>query len=256
MPSTNLTPDADRSPAEHPIYAALDGPDALRTFQRSHVFAVWDFQCLLKALQRRLTCVDSPWLPTADTVSRRLINEIVLEEESDVHPTRGHVSHFELYVDAMQAAGADTAPIDALLDAVRAGGDPRAVLAEGTWPPGVARFVTWTLDLIERDRLHELAAGFTHGREEVIPDMFRQVVARLDGAEPERWGLFRFYLERHIELDGEEHGPAAADLVQRACGDDPARLAEAAAVAREARAERRALWDAVLAALGPLESGS
>ena len=235
--------------AEHPLYAALTGADALRTFMASHVFAVWDFQCLLKALQQRLTCTTSPWLPTDDLVSRRLINEIVLEEESDVHPTRGHASHLELYMDAMAAAGADTEPIDRFLDAVRKGSDPRAVLAVGEWPPGVARFVTWTLDLIEADRVHELAAAFTFGREEVIPDMFRAVVARLEGQDSERWGLFRFYLERHIELDGEEHGPAAAQLVERACAGEPERNQGADRVATEALAERRALWDSVLAIL-------
>ena len=250
-----LTPAVPSTPAavvRHDLYAALDGPDALRTFMASHVFAVWDFQCLLKALQQQLTCTTSPWLPTDDLVSRRLINEIVLEEESDVHPTRGHASHLELYLDAMEAAGADTGPILRLLDGIRAGADPRELLgsdAGGPWPPGVARFVTWTLDLVERGEVHELASAFTHGREEVIPDMFRALVARLELAEPERWGLFRFYLERHIELDGDEHGPAALELVSRACGGAPERAEAARRVAAEALVERRVLWDSVLGAL-------
>jgi hypothetical protein len=244
-PQTLLAP----SVGEHPLYAELTTAADLRRFMASHVFAVWDFQCLLKALQARLTSVASPWLPTPDLAARRLINEIVLAEESDEHPDRGHASHLELYVDAMDAAGADSGPVLALLEGIRAGHDPRALLAEGSWPPGVARFVTWTLDLIATGELHRIAAAFSYGREEVIPAMFQRLVEQLERQEPERWRLFRFYLERHIELDGDEHGPAAARLVTRTCGDDPVKLLEAQAAGREALVEREALWDAVRAGL-------
>ncbi|MDF1799789.1 MAG: DUF3050 domain-containing protein [Planctomycetota bacterium] len=237
------------SVAEHPLYAALTGPAELRTFMRSHVFAVWDFQCLLKTLQQRLTSVGSPWLPTDDLASRRLINEIVLEEESDVHPTRGHASHFELYLDAMADAGADTGPIEALIAGIRAGGEPRELLAAGSWPPGVARFVTWTLDVIATGELHRIAAAFTQGREEVIPAMFQELVAQLDERDAKAWGLFRFYLERHIELDGGDHGPAARKLFTRLHQGDARLEAEAMDTAREALSERCILWDSVRAAL-------
>ena len=31
------------------------------------------------------------------------------------------------------------------------------------------------------------------------------------------------YLDRHVEVDGEEHGPMAAQLLSNVCGDDEAR---------------------------------
>ena len=100
--------------ASHPIYAAIQSEQQLRLFMESHVFAVWDFMSLLKALQRSLTCVDVPWVPSRHAASRRFINEIVLGEESDEYQHRP-LSHFEIYLEAMQALDADTAPINALL---------------------------------------------------------------------------------------------------------------------------------------------
>ena len=99
----------------HRLYDAVDTADKLRRFMEFHVYAVWDFQSLLKAVQQRLTCTSVPWLPTPDPEARRLINEIVLDEESDALPDGGYASHFEMYLDAMRAAGADTEPVERLL---------------------------------------------------------------------------------------------------------------------------------------------
>ena len=82
---------------KHPLYAALNSQPAIRTFMEHHVFAVWDFMSLLKSLQRNLTCVEVPWVPTGPTGSRHLINDIVLVEESD-ELRGGFISHFELYL--------------------------------------------------------------------------------------------------------------------------------------------------------------
>ena len=78
---------------QHPLYKSITDERGLQIFMASHVFCVWDFQCLLKSLQRHLTCVEVPWLPSADPEARRLINEIVLDEESDLTPSGAHLSH-------------------------------------------------------------------------------------------------------------------------------------------------------------------
>src|SRR5580704_18311388 len=102
------------------LYAALDSRPAILTFMEHHVFAVWDFMSLLKSLQRNLTCVELPWVPTGPTGSRRLINDIVLVEESDERGD-GFISHFELYLEGMAQAGADRAAIDAFIGLIRHG---------------------------------------------------------------------------------------------------------------------------------------
>ncbi len=237
----------------HPLYAAVRDERSLRVLMSTHVFCVWDFQCLLKALQRQLTCVDVPWLPTPDPAARRLINEIVLDEESDLAPDGGHLSHFELYRLAMADAGADTAPIDGFLAELRlAAAEETALdraLARRNLPPGVAAFTGESLRVARHAGLIELAATFTWGREDVIPEMFGKLVGSLAQHSPAAWGRFRYYLERHIERDGENHRPAAHALMARLCGDDASAWAVAERAARTALQSRLQLWDAVLSQL-------
>ena len=119
----------------HRIYGLVNSAARLRRFMESHVFAVWDFQSLLKAMQQRLTCTSIPWVPTPDAEARRLVNEIVLDEESDALPEGGSASHFELYLHGMRNAGADTGPIDRMIETLRAGvsqgGKPAATVRQG-----------------------------------------------------------------------------------------------------------------------------
>ncbi len=115
----------------HPIYGAVQTPSALRIFMEFHVYAVWDFMSLLKALQRSLTCVDVPWAPRGSANTRYLINEIVVGEESDVDEQGRRVSHFELYLRAMKEAGASVEEIGRFVGAVAAGGREVGVATGG-----------------------------------------------------------------------------------------------------------------------------
>src|SRR5882757_3095839 len=80
----------------HPVYRDIRGVGALRTFMEYHVFAVWDFMSLLKALQQRLCCVTVPWLPNEPSLGSRLVNEIIVAEETDEDGDGGYISHFGL----------------------------------------------------------------------------------------------------------------------------------------------------------------
>jgi DUF3050 family protein len=232
-----------RAAIEHPLYGSLTSVERIRSFMSLHVFAVWDFMSLLKALQRQLTCVDVPWVPRGDGLCRRLINDIVLVEESD---ECGDVilSHFELYRRAMDQAGADTGPIDRFLPALATSGDPAQALRLAGVAEPAARFVSTTWDVVSRGRLHELAAVFAFGRESLIPAMFSHV---LEGEHCVP--LLRDYLERHVEVDEEEHTPMAVQMVIELCGDEPDRWVTARAAVLEALDARRLLWDGILAAL-------
>lgn len=233
--------------ATHPLYACLRDERSVRLFMEAHVFAVWDFQSLLKALQRALTCVEVPWVPTADPQARRLVNEIVLDEESDHTPGGGYLSHFELYLQAMRECGADVRPIGAVVGRVGSGVAVEEALGAPGLPAGVRPFVAATMAVARSGQPHRVAAAFAYGREEVIPAMFRQLVERLAAVAPGSWTGLRHYLDRHIGKDADEHGPQARLLVRKLCGNDEVRWSEATEVARSSLEARCRLWDAIAA---------
>jgi hypothetical protein len=229
---------------EHPVYQAIDTVEALHVFMEHHVFAVWDFMSLLKTLQRRLSCVEVPWLPTDDALGCRFINEIVAAEESDEDGQGGFVSHFELYRRAMKESGASTARVDGFLSALREGQPISAALESAQVAPCVRSFVQATFEIIATGDLCAIASAFTFGREDLLPDLFRRIVEELQ-VETGCLDLFRYYLNRHIGLDGDEHGPMAGRLMQSLCGSDASRWAIAEQVASKSFLARRDLWDGI-----------
>jgi len=245
---TQLQPARQRM-VDHTLYRRIQSLDDLRTFMEYHVFAVWDFMSLLKALQRELTCVELPWVPKGNPATRRLNNDIVLEEETDLDPEGQPTSHFELYLRAMREAGANTAPAERLLAALAEGASVPAALAAAGAPAPVQEFVQHTFAVIAAGQPHAVAAAFTFGREDVIPDMFRNLVADLGQRFPGQLDTFIYYLNRHIELDEDHHAPLAHQMVRDLCGTDPQRWQQAAEVAQQGMAARVALWDGIQAAL-------
>jgi hypothetical protein len=236
----------------HPVFGAVQTEAHLRTFMEHHVFPVWDFMSLLKFLQAELAPSTWPWMPRPHGDLVRLVNDIVTGEESDKLPKSHradstHASHFDLYLMAMREVGADTEPITGFLEFVRTQGLDAALEAPMVPEPSRA-FMKETFALLKQGEAHHVAASFSFGRENVIPGMFNSLLAKL-GISEDRAPIFHYYLKRHAELDGDEHGPAALRLVATLCGDDPARLAEAIDAAKAALTSRARLWDRVLATL-------
>jgi hypothetical protein len=230
----------------HSLYSRLRNLNDLQVFASYHVFAVWDFMSLLKKLQQELTCVSTPWLPKGSASTRYLINEIVLGEESDIDPKGDRISHFELYLQAMKYLGAPTAEIDLVIEQIQAGAPVAEALKKAKVPDAAVGFCKYTFDLIENAPAHVLAAVFTFGREDLIPDMFHELVSRLADQYPEKIALFKYYLERHIEVDGDHHSMLAVQMVEELCGNDEWKWQEAADASVSALQERKRLWDGIL----------
>ncbi|SFI08876.1 DUF3050 domain-containing protein [Planctomicrobium piriforme] len=232
----------------HPIYAAVSTLPRLRQFMREHVFAVWDFMTLLKRLQLEFCGTVLPWTPPSQPRLARFINEIVLAEESDVDGRGGFTSHFDLYLSAMDQIAADTRPVRQLIQKLSQDRHALASLDEIAINPQTKEFVRFNLELAERGAPWEVAAAFCYGREDIIPAMFTRLLRPLMEQNIES-GRFRYYLERHVELDGDEHGPLARHMVTLLVGEDDARRRAAIAAGRQAIDMRVRLWDGILESL-------
>lgn len=226
----------------HPIYGELKDLGTIQVFMKSHVFAVWDFMSLLKVLQRQLTCITVPWLPPKDAQVARFINEIVLGEETDEAGEGLYLSHFELYLRAMEEVRADAGPVLQFIERVRATADFPALLKEHSGEQGVFAFLRTTFAQVE-GKPHEVAAAFLFGREDIIPDMFTRIMKTLNLFYAPEYRFFRQYLERHIEVDGDHHGPLARKMLVSLCGDSAAKWQEAEHAAVTAIEARINLWD-------------
>lgn len=220
----------------HEIYGRLNNLAALRHFMEYHVLAVWDFMSLLKSLQKEVTCVSIPWKPSrysAEVV--RFVNQIVVGEESDLDRNGKATSHFELYLKGMNEVGASTAPLfDFLPD-----------MNPQTLRPGVREFVAENLRLAREGHPVEVAAAFFFGREKLIPSMFTAIVEALKNENVEA-PTFLYYLERHIEVDGEEHGPLALRCLDELVGGSKELEELAMRAGLNALYMRKSLWDACL----------
>lgn len=226
----------------HPVFSSIKDIEDLRLFMSWHVFAVWDFMSLLKQLQRKLTCVNLPWVPPGNPVAARLINEIVLGEECDDMPGGGHLSHYEMYLLAMKEIGASTEQIEDFVQRIRAGISVEAALKAVKVDPAVRRFVTGTLNTASKGSVYHVLGSFFFGRENVIPAMFRSLLANWQMDEKDA-PIFVYYLNRHIELDGDSHGPAAWTIINELAGNDPAAIEQIKSAAEEAIDARIGLWD-------------
>lgn len=214
-------------------------------FMEYHVWAVWDFMSLLKALQQHLTCTSIPWVPIGDAETRFLINEIVVGEESDVNRHGVRTSHFEMYLAAMREVGASTTAITTFVDHIIRGVPVADAMQLVGAPEAAQDFVLGTMNVIGGGKAHELASVFTFGREEIIPTMFLGILDTLERNEGSRYEDLRYYLERHVEVDGGHHGPLAERMVELLCSNNEQHYADAILVARRALQQRIALWDAV-----------
>lgn len=231
---------------KHSLYEKIKTIEDLNCFLENHIYAVWDFMSLLKALQSRLTCTSTPWFPTKNTETRYLINEIVLAEETDLTIDGRRQSHYEMYIEAMESCGADTNGIESFLSEVQSIHNIFVTIKKSDLHPNIKAFLDFTFRVIEEGKSHEIAAAFTFGREDLIPSMFTVILKNIQANFPEKdLNKLIYYFERHIELDADEHGPMAMKMITELCKNDPQKWSEVEEISKMALEKRIGLWDAI-----------
>jgi hypothetical protein len=229
----------------HKVYSEIKELNDLKIFMHYHVFAVWDFMSLLKTLQNNLTCTTVPWMPKGNAETRFLINEIVVGEESDVDLDGNRKSHFELYLDAMRQCGAATDSIEKFTKELSKNGNLKSAFQSSETPLEASEFVDFTFKIIDSNKDYLQAAIFTFGREDLIPGMFISIVNDIYKNFPSSISIFKYYLERHIEIDGEHHSNLALQMTYNLCGEDELKWKEVEETTIASLQKRIELWNGV-----------
>jgi len=229
----------------HPLYKNLKNIDDVKKFMEMHVFAVWDFMSLVKKLQIELTCVEIPWIPNKHADSARLINEIVWGEESDVDKDGNASSHFEMYINAMKSIDANTKTIDNFIESLKNNIPLNDAIDKLRISDAIKKFVKFSFSVIKENKTHIIAAVFTFGREDLLPDVFIKFLEQLQTKYPGSLEDLVYYFKRHIELDGDEHGPMALKMIENLCGENEVKWNEVVEASKQALQMRINLWDSI-----------
>ena len=245
---------------EHKLYNAIEDAQDLRRFVEMHVFAIWDFMSLLKALEVQYTSVKSlPWIPAENGAIARLITEMVMRYECDANEKGEAMSHFEMYLQAMNELGADSKYITTFLNMLRScfsgncisGKDinnkscsecvNNSLVFSGV-PKGAADFVRSTFRLVDSSEHHRVAASLAFGRQYLIIDKLLAVLDK-SKAEGKEYGKLRYILQRHKDLYDKNYTPLSFQVLVEICGDSDSKWKEVEESAIQALKARIALWD-------------
>ena len=228
----------------HSLYQNIKTVDDLKIFSSAHVYAVWDFMSLLKFLQINLTSLTIPWFPSNNTSTAKLINEIVAGEETDEDQEGNPISHFEMYINSIEEFGFKTDNVFKNINTLKKLESIENDIDKLDIKEYIKEFLKFTFSVLKRGKIHEVASVFTFGREDLIPDMF---IPLIEGINSENNDLNKliYYFKRHIEVDGDMHGPMSMEMLSYLCNNDPIKISESASIAEKALLARISLWNGI-----------
>ena len=159
-----------------------------------------------------------------------------------------------MYLDAMKEVNADTNKILTLVNQIDKLETVNSILDKSKLNLAEKSFLKFTFEIIKTGEPHKIASAFTFGREDLIPDMFIEIINKSNYKHKKTFPKLTYYLNRHIELDGDEHGPLSLELIKELCGNNNKKWAEVLEVAKSALTERINLWDSIASKIEKEES--
>ena len=231
---------------KHPLFKNNLDINEIKLFMEAHVFAVWGFMSLLKKIQKKITPQNIPWIPNSNTRNglANFVNEIILGEESDYINGIGYISHFEIYILAMKNINANPNELMKFIKLMKNNNNIVSNLKKINIYKEVKDFLKHDLRIASSGSLAQLVGVFTLGREKVIPNMFKYILQSL--SDDKKIKYLKAYLERHIVVDGERHGPLSLSLLNNVC-DNPKLMCIAYSSAITSLELRLKVWDRIYA---------
>jgi len=143
----------------------------------------------------------------------------------------------------MKQSAADHSCIDSFVQTLKQTKNFQLSFDSAAVPHAAKQFVEHTFDIINSGKAHLQAAAFTFGREDLIPGMFHSIINDIDKKFPDSISIFKYYLERHIEVDGGHHSHLALEMTANLCCTDEQYWKEASDTTIQTLKSRIALWD-------------
>ena len=146
----------------------------------------------------------------------------------------------------MTSCGANTQQINTFIENVVATQNIFVSIKQSDLHPNIKSFLDFTFRVIEQGKPHEIAAAFNFGREDLIAEMFTEILRNFEANFPETdLKKLIYYFERHIELDADEHGPMAMKMITELCENNETKWKEVEEISKLALEKRIGLWDAI-----------
>ena len=150
-----------------------------------------------------------------------------------------------MYLESMDQINAQKTEIESLINNIKLGKDLENSIESLNIHDSVKNFVQYSFEIIRSKQMHKIASAFTYGREDIIPDMFIAIINEVD-PENTKYPKLKYYFDRHIEIDGDLHGPLSHKMLIELCGDDQKKWDEVYIVGKTSLENRVKLWDAIL----------
>ena len=195
---------------DHPLYNSIKTPNHIRQYMYNQVWCVWDFMTLVKSIQLKLIPPSILWQPPKYPTLAAYIYEVLLTEETDKSIRQNeNASHFQTYLEAMQQSKVDTKAIDKFIELLRSGASFDKAITKCDIHKEAREFVENTYAFANSE-LHISTAVFCLSREGIIPGIFNSLLSNLNLDKD--FQILNWYLNRHIYLDSESHGPLSIKL--------------------------------------------